>query len=30
MRGIDGTVVEGLPVENVRALLRAAGRLQVP
>ena len=30
MRGINGTVVEGLPIENVRALLRAAGRLQEP
>ena len=28
MRGINGTMVEGLPVENVRSLLRAAGRLQ--
>jgi D-aminopeptidase len=30
MRGINGTVVEGLPVESVRLLLRAAGRLQAP
>jgi len=30
MRGINGTVVEGMPVENVRSLLRAAGRLQEP
>jgi D-aminopeptidase len=30
MRGINGTVVEGLPVESVRSLLRAAGRLQEP
>ena len=30
MRGINDTVVEGLPVESVRSLLRAAGRLQAP
>jgi L-aminopeptidase/D-esterase-like protein len=30
MRGINGTVVEGLPVDAVRSLLRAAGRLQKP
>lgn len=30
MRGINGTVVEGLPVESVLSLLRAAGRLRQP
>ena len=30
MRGINGTVVEGLPLESVRSLLRAAGRLREP
>ena len=29
MRGINGHTVEGLPVEEVRSLLRNAGRLQV-
>jgi D-aminopeptidase len=30
MRGINGHVVEGLPVERVRSILRAAGRLRDP
>ncbi len=30
MRGIDGHVVEGLPVERVRSMLRTAGRLHAP
>ena len=30
MRGIDGHVVEGLPIERVRSLLRAAGHLSTP
>jgi D-aminopeptidase len=30
MRGIDGNVVDGLPVGEVRSLLRAAGRLHEP
>ena len=30
MRGINGTEVQGLPVESVLSLLRAAGRLQKP
>lgn len=30
MRGINGTVIEGLPVDSVLSLLRAAGRLHDP